>query len=118
VPAAFYRHFESIEALGLVLIDESFALCATPCAGGAGKPTRTGSSSRPSRSWSPVSPNGAEHWAPHRRERNSAPIVLRYAIRTEIRRSPPSWPPTSRASRAQRLEHEDLNVLATLFVNR
>src|SRR5512142_2533956 len=24
VPAAFYRHFESMEALGLVLIDESF----------------------------------------------------------------------------------------------
>src|SRR5918996_6202150 len=29
VPAAFYRHFDSMEALGLVLIDESFRTLRT-----------------------------------------------------------------------------------------
>ena len=28
VPTAFYRHFDSIEALGLALVDEAFVRCA------------------------------------------------------------------------------------------
>ena len=40
-----------------------------------------------------------EHWRFIGRERSSGVTVLRYAIRTEFRLSPRSWPPTSRASR-------------------
>ncbi|EUA84995.1 transcriptional regulatory protein [Mycobacterium xenopi 4042] len=57
MPAAFYRHFESMEALGLVLIDESFRTLRDMLRGArAASWTPTGSSSPRWRSWSPASP--------------------------------------------------------------
>ncbi len=86
VPAAFYRHFESMEALGLVLIDESFrSLRDMLRSARAGKldPKRVIESSVD------ILIDGVnerrEHWRFIGRERNSGVSVLRYAIRTEIR---------------------------------
>ena len=85
-PAAFYRHFESMEALGLVLIDESFRSLRDMLRGArAGKldPTRVIESSVD------ILIDGVqqrrEHWRFIGRERSSGVTVLRYAIRTEIR---------------------------------
>src|ERR1700685_406802 len=86
VPAAFYRHFESMEALGLVLIDESFrALRDTLRGARAGKldPTRVIESSVEILVGSVA--ERREHWRLIGRERNGGLSVLRYAIRTEIR---------------------------------
>lgn len=86
VPAAFYRHFESMEALGLVLIDESFRTLRDMLRGGrAGKldPNRVIESSVD------ILIEGVqarrEHWLFIGRERSSGVTVLRYAIRSEIR---------------------------------
>ncbi|MGZ8801287.1 MAG: TetR family transcriptional regulator, partial [Mycobacterium sp.] len=86
VPAAFYRHFESMEALGLVLIDESFRALRDMLRGArAGKldPNRVIESSVD------ILIDGVqerrEHWRFIGRERSSGVTVLRYAIRTEIR---------------------------------
>ena len=86
MPAAFYRHFESMEALGLVLIDESFRALRDMLRGArAGKldPNRVIESSVD------ILIDGVnerrEHWRFIGRERNSGVTVLRYAIRTEIR---------------------------------
>ncbi len=86
MPAAFYRHFDSMEALGLVLIDESFRALRDMLRGArAGKldPSRVIESSVD------ILIAGVnerrEHWRFIGRERNSGVTVLRYAIRTEIR---------------------------------
>lgn len=86
VPAAFYRHFDSMEALGLVLIDESFRSLREMLRGArAGKldPKRVIESSVD------ILIDGVnerrEHWRFIGRERSSGVTVLRYAIRTEIR---------------------------------
>ena len=86
VPAAFYRHFESMEALGLVLIDESFRALRDMLRGArAGKldPKRVIESSVD------ILIDGVnerrEYWRFIGRERSSGVTVLRYAIRTEIR---------------------------------
>ncbi|MGF2950928.1 TetR family transcriptional regulator, partial [Mycobacterium sp. THU-M116] len=86
VPTAFYRHFESMEALGLVLIDESFrSLRDTLRAARAGKldPNRVIESSAEILIASVA--ERREHWRLIGRERNSGLSVMRYAIRTEIR---------------------------------
>ena len=49
VPAAFYRHFESMEALGLVLIDESFRVLRDMLRGAAATIARRVASLRSSR---------------------------------------------------------------------
>ena len=87
VPAAFYRHFESMEALGLVLIDESFRSLRDMLRGArAGKldPNRVIESSVDILIESVQ--ERREHWLFIGRERSSGVTVLRYAIRTEIRR--------------------------------
>lgn len=119
VPAAFYRHFETMDALGLVLIDESFrALREMLRSGRAGQldPKRIIESSvdilfnsvteRP------------EHWRFISRERNSGVTVVRYAIRTEIRLITSELAiDLARIPGLQAWSAEDLNVLAGLFVN-
>lgn len=118
-PTAFYRHFESMEALGLVLIDESFRSMRDMLRGArAGKldPTRVidssveiliaGVNERP------------EHWRFIARERNSGVTVLRYAIRTEIRLLTSELAiDLARFPGMRAWSAEDLNVLATLIVN-
>ncbi|MCW2689850.1 MAG: TetR family transcriptional regulator, partial [Mycobacterium sp.] len=86
VPAAFYRHFESMEALGLVLIDESFRALRDMLRGArAGKldPSRVIESSVDILTASVAEQR--EHWRFIGRERSTGVTVLRYAIRTEIR---------------------------------
>jgi AcrR family transcriptional regulator len=119
VPAAFYRHFESMEALGLVLIDESFRALREMLRGArAGKfdPNRFIESSVD------ILIEGVnqrrEHWRFIGRERNSGVTVLRYAIRTEIRLITSELAiDLARFPGLNTWSGEDLTILATLIVN-
>ena len=119
VPAAFYRHFESMEALGLVLIDESFRALRDMLRG-----TRAGKldPSRVIESTVDILIAGVnerrEHWRFIGRERNSGVTVLRYAIRTEIRLITSELAiDLTRFPGLNDWSAEDLNILASLFVN-
>jgi AcrR family transcriptional regulator len=119
VPAAFYRHFESMDALGLVLIDESFRALRDMLRGArAGKldPNRVIESSV---DIVIASVNERrEHWRLIGRERNSGVTVLRYAIRTEIRLITSELAiDLARFPGLHTWSSEDLNILATLIVN-
>lgn len=119
VPAAFYRHFESMEALGLVLIDESFRSLREMLRGArAGRldPERVIESSVD------ILIEGVnerrEHWRFIGRERSSGVTVLRYAIRTEIRLLTSELAiDLARFPGLNTWSGEDLNILASLFVN-
>lgn len=119
VPAAFYRHFESMEALGLVLIDESFRTLRDMLRGArAGKldPNRVIESSVEIVVASIAEQR--EHWRFIARERSSGVTVLRYAIRTELRLITSELATDlARFDGLNTWTTEDLNVLATLFVN-
>lgn len=119
VPAAFYRHFESMEALGLVLIDESFRTLRDMLRGArAGKldPNRVIESSVEIVVASIA--ERREHWRFIVRERASGVTVLRYAIRTELRLITSELATDlARFDGLNTWSTEDLNVLATLFVN-
>ncbi len=119
VPAAFYRHFESMEALGLVLIDESFrALRDMLRSARAGKldPNRVIESSVEILVGSVAQQR--EHWRFIGRERSSGVSVLRYAIRTEIRLITSELATDlARFPGLNDWSTEDLNILASLFVN-
>ena len=118
-PTAFYRHFESMEALGLVLIDESFRTLRDMLRGArAGKldPTRVIDSSVD------ILIAGVterrEHWRFITRERSSGVTVIRYAIRTEIRLFTSELAiDLARFPGLTTWSSEDLNILASLFVN-
>lgn len=118
-PTAFYRHFESMEALGLVLIDESFRTLRDMLRGArAGKldPTRVIDSSVD------ILIAGVaerrEHWRFITRERSSGVAVIRYAIRTEIRLLTSELAiDLARFPGLATWSAEDLNILASLFVN-
>ncbi len=119
VPAAFYRHFESMEALGLVLIDESFRTLRDMLRGArAGKldPNRVIESSVEIVVASVT--EGREHWLFIGRERSSGVTVLRYAIRTEFRLLTSELATDlARFPGLHAWSTDDLNVLAALFVN-
>ncbi|MEZ0365527.1 TetR family transcriptional regulator [Mycobacterium sp. pUA109] len=119
VPAGFYRHFESMEALGLALIDESFrALRDMLREARAGRldPNRVIESSVDILVASVDQQR--EHWRFIGRERSSGLSVLRYAIRTEIRLITSELATDlARFPGLNAWSTEDLNVLATLFVN-
>ncbi len=118
-PTAFYRHFESMEALGLVLIDESFRTLRDMLRGArAGKlePHRVIESSVD------ILITGVnerrEHWRFIARERSSGVTVLRYAIRTEIRLLTSELAiDLARFPGLRDWSSEDLNILASLIVN-
>ncbi len=119
MPAAFYRHFESMEALGLVLIDESFRTLRDMLRGArAGKldPNRVIESSVEIVVASIAEQR--EHWRFIYRERSSGVTVLRYAIRTELRLITSELATDlARFDGLNAWSTEDLNILATLFVN-
>ncbi len=119
VPAAFYRHFESMDALGLVLIDESFRSLRDMLRGtraGMLDPNRVIESTVDILAAS-VSEQ-REHWRFIGRERNSGVSVLRYAIRTEIRLITSELATDlARFPQLNTWTTEDLNILASLFVN-
>jgi AcrR family transcriptional regulator len=119
VPAAFYRHFESMEALGLVLIDESFRTLRDMLRGARADkldPSRVIESSVEILVASVA--ERREHWRFIGRERSSGVTVLRYAIRTEIRLITSELATDlARFPGLNAWSTEDLNILATLFVN-
>lgn len=119
VPAAFYRHFESMEALGLVLIDESFRslrdMLRTARADRL-DPSRVIESTVEILTASVTKQH--EHWRFIARERSSGVTVLRYAIRTEIRLITSELATDlARFPELRDWSTEDLNILASLFVN-
>lgn len=119
VPGAFYRHFESMESLGLVLIDESFRTLREMLRGArAGKldPNRVIESSAEILLASVTEQR--EHWRFIGRERSSGVTVVRYAIRTEIRLITAELATDlARFPGLNAWSTDDLNILATLFVN-
>lgn len=119
VPAAFYRHFDSMDALGLVLIDESFrALRETLREARSGRldPNRVIESSVEILADSVAARR--EHWRFVYRERFSGMTVLRYAIRTEIRLITAELATDlARFPKLSGWSTEDLNIMAGLFVN-
>lgn len=119
VPAAFYRHFDSMEALGLVLIDESFRSLRDMLRGArAGRldPNHVIDSSAEILIAS-ISER-REHWRFITRERASGVAMLRYAIRTEIRLITSELAiDLARFPGMKDWSSEDLNILANLFVN-
>lgn len=119
VPAAFYRHFESMDALGLVLIDESFrALRDTlrDARGGGLDPNRAIESSVEILADSVATRR--DYWRFIYRERFSGMTVLRYAIRTEIKLITAELATDlARFPKLSGWSTEDLNIMAGLFVN-
>ena len=119
VPAAFYRHFDSMDALGLVLIDESFRalrdMLRTARAGDLDL-NRVIESSVDILTASVTQQR--EHWRFISRERSSGVPALRYAIRTEIRLITSELATDlARFPGLNAWSTEDLNILASLFVN-
>ncbi len=118
-PTAFYRHFDSMDALGLVLIDESFRTLRDMLRGarmGKLDPTRVIESSVD------ILIAGVnerrEHWRFIARERSSGVTVVRYAIRTEIRLLTAELAiDLARFPGLKNWSSEDLNLLANLIVN-
>lgn len=118
-PTAFYRHFDSMETLGLALIDESFRTMREMLRGArAGKldPNRVIESSVDILIGAVE--ERREHWRFIARERSSGQPVLRYAIRTEIRLITSELAiDLARFPELNGWSVEDLNILANLFVN-
>lgn len=118
-PTAFYRHFDSMEALGLVLIDESFRSLRDMLRGarmGNLDPSRIIDSSVDVLIASVH--ERREHWRFISRERSSGVTVLRHAIRSEIRVITSELAvDLARLPGLATWSHEDLNVLSTLMVN-
>ena len=118
VPGAFYRHFESMEAFGLVLIDECFRSLRDMLRAARREldPEHVIESSIDVLSRSVAEQR--QHWRFIGRERNSGVTVLRYAIRTEIRLIASELATDlARFPALNGWTTEDLNVLASLFVN-
>ena len=119
VPAGFYRHFESMEALGLVLIDESFrSLREMLRSARTNKldPNRMIESTVEILTASVTQQR--EHWRFIVRERSSGIPVLRHAIRTEILLITSELAADlARVPGLDTWNTEDLNIRAGLFVN-
>jgi len=119
VPAGFYRHFESMEALGLVLIDESFrSLREMLRSARTNKldPNRMIESTVEILTASVTQQR--EHWRFIVRERSSGIPILRHAIRAEILLITSEL--AADLARFPGLDNwsaEDLNIRAGLFVN-
>ena len=119
VPAGFYRHFESMEALGLVLIDESFrSLREMLRSARTNKldPNRMIESTVEILTTSVTQQR--EHWRFIVRERSSGIPILRHAIRAEILLITSELAADlARVPGLDTWNAEDLNIRAGLFVN-
>ena len=119
VPAAFYRHFDSMDALGLVLIDESFrALRETLRGARSGELDLNRVIESSVEILTASVTEQREHWRFIVRERSSGVAALRYAIRTEIRLIASELATDlARFLELRDWSTEDLNILAGLIVN-
>jgi AcrR family transcriptional regulator len=119
VPAGFYRHFDSMEVLGLVLIDESFrSLREMLRSARTDKldPNRMIESTVEILTASVTQQR--EHWRFIVRERSSGVLVLRHAIRAEILLITSELAADlARFPGLDTWSAEDLNIRAGLFVN-
>jgi AcrR family transcriptional regulator len=119
VPAAFYRHFVSMEALGLLLIDESFrALRDMLRRARAGELDRDRFIESSADIIVASITERRDHWRFIVGERSSGIPVLRYAIRSEIRLITSELAiDLARFPELTGWSSEDLNILAGLFVS-
>lgn len=119
VPAGFYRHFESMEALGLVLIDESFRSLRDLLRSARADrldPDRVIGSTVEILATSVTEQR--EHWRFIFRERSSGIAAMRYAIRTETRVITAELATDlGRFPALRNWSTEDLTILAGLLVN-
>ncbi|WP_370552525.1 TetR family transcriptional regulator [Conexibacter sp. CPCC 206217] len=119
VPTAFYRHFDSMEELGLVLIDDSFRTLRQMIRAARAEPQRPEHVIR--RSVEILVTHIHEHRLHFRfiaRERSSGVPVMRQAIRTEIRLfSSELATDLARFPYLDRWPTEDLAVVASLIVS-
>ena len=118
MPTAFYRHFDSVDSLGLALVDESFGRCGDAARRLPPVPAfeRHTSTTRCQVLADHVHAH-RDHYAFIARERAAGPLVVREAIRHEIELIDP------RARHGRRpvpgsdaFSTEDLKVLADLIV--
>lgn len=119
VPTAFYRHFDDMEELGLVLIDESFRTLRAMIRAARADP----------RTYEHMIRNSVEilvgyvhehdaHFRFIARERFGGVAALRHAIRTEIRLFASDLATDlARLPHLDRWSGEDLQLLAGLMVN-
>jgi AcrR family transcriptional regulator len=119
VPTAFYRHFDSLEELGLALIDDSFRTLRRMIRDARSEPLAFEHVIRRSVEILVEHIHAHElHFRFVARERSSGVPVLRQAIRTEIRLfSSELATDLARFPFLDRWSTEDLGVLATLLVN-
>jgi AcrR family transcriptional regulator len=118
VPAAFYRHFDSMDALGLALVDESFAALRESLRRARLRlePEHIITSSIDVLVHS-VAEDG-RHWRFVTRERAGGVSAVRYAIRAEMRLIASELATDlARLEALRRWSTEDLGLLAALFVN-
>ena len=118
MPAAFYRHFENDGSPRLVLIDESFPVLREMLRGARAGKLDT---NRVIESTVEILVAGVteqrEHWRFIGRERSSGVTVLRYAIRTGSADHLRLATDLARFPELTTWSTEDLNILASLFVN-
>jgi AcrR family transcriptional regulator len=119
VPTAFYRHFESMEELGLVLIDDSFRTLRAMIRDARSDPLAYGDVIRSSVEILVRHVHAHQlHFRFIARERSSGDPVLRQAIRTEIRLfSSELATDLARFPYLDGWSTEDLGMFATLIVN-
>jgi AcrR family transcriptional regulator len=119
VPTAFYRHFDSMEELGLALIDDSFRTLRQMIREARSEPLAFEHVIRRSVEILVQHVHAHElHFRFVARERSSGVPVLRQAIRAEIRLfSSELATDLARFPFLDRWSTEDLGVLATLLVN-
>jgi AcrR family transcriptional regulator len=117
-PAAFYRHFDNMEVLGLALVDESFATLRRTMRDIRAEPEPTTHLIR--RSVDTFLGYAREHELHFRfiaKERYGGSTTLRTAIRLEVRLFTSELAvDLARSSRWSGLDAEDLNRLAGLIV--
>ena len=118
VPTAFYRHFASMDELGLALVEESFrALRAMLREARESLPRSTSSTAR-SRSSSTTSRAHRLHFTFVVRVGSTSNTVLRHAIRGEIRLLTSELATDlARFPRLREWTTDDLQMLAGLLVN-
>ncbi|HEU4701277.1 MAG TPA: TetR family transcriptional regulator [Conexibacter sp.] len=119
VPTAFYRHFDSMEELGLALIDDSFRTLRRMIREARAEPLAYEHVIRRSVEILVEHVHAHElHFRFVARERSSGMPALRQAIRAEIRLfSSELSTDLARFPFLDRWSTEDLGVLATLIVN-